>query len=90
MHGHLIENINEEPPAMLVDSFLKEASYNLLRAASSAIITTSLCNCKIEAGTSGVIGPLIVFAMASASFATTEHTIEKKNSQGLCPLLSES
>jgi len=23
MHGHSIENINEEPPAMLVDSFLK-------------------------------------------------------------------
>ena len=44
----------------------KEKYYSLLRAASSAIITTSLCNCKIEAGTSGVIGPLIVFAMASA------------------------
>ena len=46
------------PVAGSVNEGVSYMSYMIkLKAASSAITVTSLCSCKIDAGTDGVIGP---------------------------------
>ena len=53
IHGGAISDLSQQYPF-----FSGSAGYIIrLNAASSAITVTSLCSCKMDAGTDGVIGP---------------------------------